>query len=325
MRVGDKMISHNDFEKKQIIFVFCNDGEKIAINNDNLAVKDSEGKIKLTCTCYRIFLVYIIGNCSMTTVLLQKAKKYGFFIALMTPGFRMYEIIGAEKSGNTLLHRKQYQYDKQDIAKHIIANKIENQTANLQVVRDKSDALKEAILMLKQYQTKIFSVGDFRELMAYEGLASKVYFKNHFNNICWSGRQPRIKSDVVNTVLDMAYSLLFTFLDSLLESFGFDTFCGVMHKQFYLRKSLVCDIIEPFRPMMDRQVKKAFNLKQIKEEDFLIINHQFRLKWEENFNYVSFLMKPIIERRNEIFFYIHAYYRAFMKEDSIDNYPVFKT
>ena len=65
-----------------------------------------------------------------------------------------------------------------------------------------------------------------------------------------------------------------------------------MHTQFYMRKSLVCDIVEPFRVLIDHEVKKAINLKQIKEEDFIIINHQYRLKWDKSADYVKILMKP---------------------------------
>ncbi len=43
----------------------------------------------------------------------------------------------------------------------------------------------------------------------------------------------------------------------MLYIYGFDVFCGVLHRQFYMRKSLVCDVIEPFRPIIDLQIRKA--------------------------------------------------------------------
>ena len=85
-----------------------------------------------------------------------------------------------------------------------------------------------------------------------------------------------------------------------------------------------CDMVEPFRFLIDIAVKKAYNLKQIKEEDFLIINHQYKLKWEKSPDYISFLMKPIIENKESIFKYIQQYYRCFMKDSSIEEYPFFK-
>lgn len=318
------MLTAPDFAKKQIVFVMFNEGEKMSFSNDNLIVKTADGKIKLQCTCYRLFLVVAVGHTSITSALIQKAQKFGFFIALMTAGFKLYSVIGACTDGNTLLRQKQYNYSGLELARIITKNKIQNQSFLLKSVRDKSESVKEAIYHLGEYLEKIPKAENLNELMAYEGLASKVYFGNHFNNVLWQGRQPRIKRDYVNSALDIGYSVLFTFIDALLSAYGFDTYCGVMHRRFYMRKSLVCDIVEPFRPLIDREIKKGINLKQIRSEDFLLVNHQFRLKWEESAKYVKIFMKPIIDNKTEIFTYIQGFYRAFMKELPPEKYPVFK-
>lgn len=294
----------------------------MSFSNDNLVVKTVDGKVKFQITCYRLFIIFAVGHCSITSVLLQKAKKFGFFIALMTAGFRLYGLVGAEKDGNTLLKRKQYLYEGLDIAKHVIKNKIYNQRSLLKSVRNKSDSVKEAISTMTKYLEKVNGINSLSELMAYEGLSSKIYFRNHFNNIVWNGRQPRIKRDMVNSTLDIGYTILFTFVESLLSSYGFDTFCGVMHRQFYMRKSLVCDLVEPFRPIVDHAVKKAINLKQIQQNDFIVINNQYRLKWECSAKYIKILMMPIIDSKNGIFLYIQGYYRAFMKGLPADEFPV---
>lgn len=317
------MVTAPDFAKKQVVFVLANEGERMAVSNDNLVVKTAEGKVKLQCTCYRLFLVYVIGHCSLTTALIQKARKFSFFIALMTPGFRMYSLVGADKEGNTLLKQKQYAYGGLAVARHITHNKMSNQLTVLKQVRDKNEVTIEAIKSIKGYLLRINEAPDLHTLMAYEGLASKLYFKSHFNNVLWSGRQPRVKKDVVNTMLDMGYTLLFTFIDAILLSFGFDTYKGIMHTQFYMRKSLTCDLVEPFRPLIDKQIKKSINLKQIREEDFLIINNQYRLKWEKSAAYVRFLMTPLMENKEQIFLYVQGYYRAFMKGAPVEQYPVF--
>lgn len=319
------MFTAPDFSKKQIVFVLFNEGEKMCFSNDNLVVKDSNGKIKFQCTCYRIFIVFAVGHTSLTTAVIQKAQKFGFFIALLTSGFKLYSVIGAIKEGNTLLKRKQYEYNGLDIAKRLIENKITNQMYELQSVRKKSENTKEAISLLKTYISNISSTSTLNELMGFEGLASKVYFKNHFNNVNWQGRQPRIKKDYINSVLDIGYTLLFTYIDALLSSFGFDTYCGVMHRQFYMRKSLVCDLVEPFRTLIDHEVKKAINLNQIQEDDFVVTNQQFRLKWKESEKYVRILMKPLVENKESIFYYIQTYYRVFMKSSPIELFPYYYT
>ena len=111
--------------------------------------------------------------------------------------------------------------------------------------------------------------------------------------------------------------------EAQISSYGFDTYCGVMHTQFYMRKSLVCDIVEPFRPIIDEAVKKGINLKQIKQEDFTLIKGQYQLQWKNNSAYIKLLMKSIMEYKDEIFVYIRDYYRAFMKGASADDFPIF--
>ena len=317
------MLTAPDFSKKQIVFVFFNEGDKMSILNDNFIVKDKEGKTKLQCTCYRLFLVFAIGNFSITSVVLQRAKKFGFYIACMTQGFRLYNVIGATKDGNTLLKKKQYSYSGTDIAKQIIQNKIINQRYVLMSTRNKNEIIKESIFYLDGYIGSLMADLTLKEMMAYEGLSAKQYFKGHFNNVLWKGRQPRVKNDYVNSTMDIGYSILFTFIESIVECYGFDTYVGVLHRQFYMRKSLVCDLVEPFRPLIDVQIKKGINLKQIKEEDFTEINHQFRLKYECSTKYARLFMEPLIKEKDRIFAYIQKYYYSFMKEHPGDDFPMY--
>ncbi len=317
------MLSASDFNKKQIVFVMFNEGEKMVFGNDNLIVKQSDGKIRFKCTCYRLFAVYAVGHCSLTSAIIQKAKKFGFFIIMMTSAFRVYTIIGAEKEGNTLLRKSQYMYSGNEIARHIIKNKIRNQRAALMSLRNKNDYTRDAIKELDVYAENLCDAETLSEIMGYEGLSAKMYFRAIFSNTEWRGRKPRIKSDFVNSTLDIGYTLLFTYIDSLLMTFGFDTFCGVLHRQFYMRKSLTCDIVEPFRCIVDVQVRKAINLRQIKKDDFIIANGQYRLKWESSPPYVQLLMEGIIHDKDKIFAYIQDYYRCFMKQKSAEDFPVY--
>ncbi len=318
------MITSQDFQKKQIVFVFFNEGEKMSISNDNLIVKDKDGKIKLQCTCYRLFIVFAVGSCSFTSVVIQRAIKFGFYIACMTTGFRLYSVIGAAKDGNTLLKQKQYSYQKFDIGKRIVYNKIVNQMAVLNKVRNKSDAVKEGIVLLDNYAASLDKAEQLNEILAYEGLAAKVYFRNHFNNVLWNGRQPRLKRDHINSALDIGYTILFAFVDAILSCYGFDTYVGVLHRQFYMRKSLVCDMVEPFRPLIDAQIKKSINLRQIKIEDFVVINGQYQLRYQFSAKYVKLFMEPLLEYKCDIFNYIHKYYCAFMKSNPIECFPLFE-
>lgn len=318
------MLSTGDFAKKQIVFVFFQQGEKLSFSNDNMVVRAADGKIKFQCTCYRLFLVFAIGHGSVTSGLIQRARKFGFAIVLMTQGMRTYQIIGNALEGNTLLRRAQYDYDSLDIAKHITANKIENQRRQLRNMRPKHDAQREAIEKLSEYLGQLPAAASLNELMGYEGSAARVYFPAYFNNVPWQRRAPRTKCNMVNAVLDIGYTLLFSFVEAMLNCFGFDVYCGVMHTNFYMRKSLVCDLVEPFRVLIDAQVKKAINLRQCREEDFIVDNGRYLLRWEKNPAYIAWLARPLMEHKEEIYRYIQTYYRAFAKHRPMEQYPVFR-
>lgn len=317
------MISNSDFQKKQILFVLFNEGEKLSFSNDNIVVRRNDKTVKMQCSCYRIFIVYAIGHCSVTDVLLDKAKKFGFSIFLFSSSWRPLQKIGSSLEGNTVLRKIQYDYDGLEIAKHITKNKINNQRELLKSVRSKNEMQKDAINLLKQYSLKIDDCKTLNEIMGYEGTASKVYFSSYFNNVLWKRREPRIKRDYINATLDIGYTVLFSFIESLLSCYGFDVYCGVMHKNFYMSKSLVCDIVEPFRVLMDKAIHNAINLKQCKREDFVIQNGRYILKWEKNAEYIKWLSTPLMENKKEIHLYIQNYYRAFVRRKDIENFPVY--
>ena len=317
------MLNASDFNKKQIAFIFSNAGEKISFLNDNIVVRDKEGKIKYQSTCYRLFMICIVGNISITSGLIQRSKKFGFSICLMTTSFKVYEVLGARMEGNTLLRTHQYAYKDLDIGRLIEQNKINNQAAALRKIRSKNEYVKEGIGLLNELSQKLDEPMEYLSIMGIEGSASKVYFPRMYDNVKWSGRKPRIKNDYINVTLDIGYTMLFNLVDAILQVYGFDTYYGVFHRCFYMRKSLSCDIMEPMRPVVDYTVRKAINLGQCKENDFEKLGGRWCLKYKNNSSYVQFIMSGLLEYKNDIFLYIQNYYRFFMKMKSADQLPVF--
>lgn len=318
------MLNVNDFSKKQIIVLLANQGDKLSFSNDNIVVRDKDGKIKHQSTCYRLFMIFIVGNISITSGLIQRSKKFGFAICLMSTTFKVYEVLGSRMEGNTLLRKHQYAYSETDIGRKIEQNKIINQTEVLKQIRNKSEYLKEGINLLENLSSTLESETDYLTIMGIEGNAAKIYFPRMFENVKWNGRKPRIKNDYINVTLDIGYTMLFNIVDAILQVYGFDTYYGVFHKCFYMRKSLVCDIMEPMRPIIDYSVRKAINLGQCKEEHFEEYNRRWCLKYKNNPAYIQFLMTSILEFKNNIFMYIQKYYRYIMKMKSVEDIPVFK-
>lgn len=315
------MLTEPDFLAKKVIIVFPKNGDRISFKNDNFIVTDEENKMKIQLSCYKIFAVFIVGGFTITTGIIEKSKKFGFSIVLFTYSFKVYETINFKMEGNTLLRKKQYNVlNPDEIGKHIIINKIENQRDMIKKIRDPQNS--DGILILdKNIEKLLINQYNSYEIMGIEGIAAKTYFNRMFKEFNWQGRQPRLKRDKINLLLDIGYTILFNYLEALLNIYGFDIYKGNLHREFYKRKSLVCDIIEPFRPIVDYKIRKCINLGVFDKYVFYLDNHQYRLDWKYNSDYMSQILEEIITYRKCIFDYIQSYYRWVMKNKGIEEFP----
>ena len=185
--------------------------------------------------------------------------------------------------------------------------------------------IQEGIKILDNYAIYLRDNHDLERstILGIEGSAAKVYFQRLFFELSWERRRPRVKADYVNCLLDIGYTVLFNFIDSLLRVYDFDSYKGVLHTCFYQRKSLVCDLMEPFRPLIDWRVRKAIRLNQFRKEDFVIIKDQYQLDYKKTSDYVFVFMEDVLKAKEEIFIYMRAYYRAFMKGKNADEFPIY--
>ena len=191
--------------------------------------------------------------------------------------------------------------------------------------RHKTSEFKNDIIKLTEYLHKLPNPKfNIQELLGIEGSASRLYFKNMFGDIGWKGRKPRAKRDIPNVLLDFGYTKLFYVIEALLNLYGFDIYKGFYHQTFYQRKSLVCDMVEPFRPWVDKRIWKAFKLKQIHDEDFIIINGQYRLFGKSAKPYITFLIQDILKHKESLFYFVQSFYRAFMQGKPIEDFPKIK-
>ena len=150
------MMSLQDLDKKQLVSVFCNDGEKISFKNDNLVVCDKFGKLKLQITCYRILILFVVGGFTLTSGIIQKSHKFAFPIFLLTNSLKVYEKFGYKLQGNVILRRKQYEHqDDIELAKFFVKNKIKNQLYVLKSRRNKSEYIDITISKIQNYLQKL--------------------------------------------------------------------------------------------------------------------------------------------------------------------------
>ena len=100
-----------------------------------------------------------------------------------------------------------------------------------------------------------------------EGHAAKVYF-----NALFGKDFSRDKDCAVNAALNYGYSLLLSAVNREICANGYLTQLGIFHDNVFNHFNLGCDLMEPFRPLVDHHVKTAEPRKFGKEEKAALLN-----------------------------------------------------
>lgn len=88
-----------------------------------------------------------------------------------------------------------------------------------------------------------------------EGFAAKVYFNALFEE----GFVRHDSASQCNACLDYGYTILLSMVAREIVRCGYSTALGIHHKGVFNSSNLACDIMEPFRPIVDYIVLKNYN------------------------------------------------------------------
>lgn len=152
----------------------------------------------------------------------------------------------------------------QDLAwQNIIAQKINNQSQILQFVKEE-----KAFSILQGYEKEV----DPGDTLNREGLAAKTYFTALFGN----DFDRRKDSDIRNVYLNYGYSLLLAAVNREISNAGYLPALGIHHIGSENPFNFGCDLMEPFRPFIDRSVVlKLLNEKDYKRQLLDVLNLEF--------------------------------------------------
>ena len=128
---------------------------------------------------------------------------------------------------------------KAEIWTAIVSEKISNQAELLRRLN------KPEAEMLDQYINEI-ELGDTSNR---EGHAAKVYF-----NALFGKSFTRTDENAINAALNYGYSLILSAIAREVVANGYITQIGIFHDNMFNQFNLASDIMEPFRPLVDRMV-----------------------------------------------------------------------
>ena len=140
--------------------------------------------------------------------------------------------------------RKQTQWSdetKLAVWTNIVSDKIRKQAEHLQKY-----SLPEADVLFS-YLNEI----EFGDATNREGHSAKVYF-----NALFGMSFTRTDANSLNAALNYGYSILLSAFNREIVSNGYITQLGLSHSNMYNQFNLASDLMEPFRPLVDRIVKE---------------------------------------------------------------------
>jgi len=318
------MFTNKDLEFRSIFVINCIENKALRVVSGELLLEDTDKNRTLTKLPFqKIMVLFVIGHITITTALIDKCTKYGIPLVVMKPNFRPVFFFSITAEANFLLRQKQYELPNSDlqIPKAIVINKIQNQLRLLEKTKLKTDNITVAKNHFPHAIEMVQKATDYDTIMGLEGRVAKFFFQAYFEALDWKCRCPRAKTDPINVTLDIGYTILFNYIEAFVRLFGFDPYRGVYHRLWFRRKSLICDLMEPFRCLIDQQVRKAFRTKQCKASDFELYKNEYRLKREKNADYCKMFYDVLIEEKMEVFNYVRTFYRCFMQCKSTPNYP----
>lgn len=166
---------------------------------------------------------------------------------------------------------------KEDLWQLIIKNKIINQALILNKINSKNYDL------LISYAEEVLS-GDKTNR---EGISSKVYF----NSLFGKGFIRDDNSDI-NNALNYGYNILLSTFNKEIVSNGYLTEIGIHHKNEFNPYNLTCDLMEPFRIVIDNFV--YFNRNRKFDNDYKMdIVNIFNTAYK--YNNKNYILKDIIK------------------------------
>lgn len=270
------------------------------INKVDERFKVSVDNIKQEYSGKKVEQILITTSATISTDALKLAIENNIDVVFLDYGGRPFARVWHSKLGSISTIRR-CQLKLIDIplgtkfSKEWIVQKIGNQLEHLQKLKinrneDKIKILDEAIEKINKEKEAILNIEDLpveevrNSIEGHEGTAGRIYFgalgKVIPKQYEFKGRSKNPAKDMFNCMLNYAYGILYSNVESACIISGIDPYIGIMHTDNYNKKAMVFDLIEMYRGYMDEIVFKLFSKRQVKNDMFDEVEGGFWLNKE---------------------------------------------
>jgi CRISPR-associated protein Cas1 len=228
--------------------------------------------------------IYCFNYVGCSPALMGKCMDDGKSINFFSPNGEYKGSVRGKTKGNILLRKAQFEKFANPptiLMQNTVASKLSNTRYLVKrSIRDnphtnEDGELTKCVEYLEAGIERAYQCTDREVLMGIEGSCAKSYF-DIFNRLILqqkddfhiSFRTKRPPLDNVNAMLSFMYTIMTAMYASALESVGLDSCYGFYHALRSGRSSLVCDLVEETRSIIDRFVLTMINLRQVTPNDF---------------------------------------------------------
>ena len=267
---------------------------KLDVNMGYMVIRSEETR--------RIFLdeiaILIIENTAVSltgcllSALVEKKIKVIFCDEKRSPLSELIPLYGSHDCSRKLRTQISWSKDtKGAVWTAIVSEKIRKQTELLEEY-----GRKEGAELLKAYLGQI----EFYDETNREGHAAKVYFNSLF------GKEfSRSDDNAINAALNYGYSIILSAFNREIVASGYSTELGLFHSNTFNSFNFSCDLMEPFRVLVDRYVMaKAIKIfeKQEKHAMLTLLHGQVMIDNTRQtlLNAIKIYCRSIFEALNDI-------------------------
>lgn len=236
----------------------------------------------------KIEKILVTTSALITTDALKLAIENNIDVVFLEYNGKPFARVWHSKLGSiTTIRRHQLKLNELPIGtefvKEWITQKIDNQINHLNKLKlnrsnEKIELIDEAIKDIEEHKSILSTlnnvpIDNIRGTMeGHEGYCAKKYFNTLGELIPekykFKGRSKNPASDEFNCMLNYAYGILYSRVESSCIIAGLDPYIGIMHTDNYNRTALVFDLIEMYRGYMDEVVFSLFSKRKVKQDMF---------------------------------------------------------
>ncbi len=254
----------------------------VKLDGQSLAFYYPNGKREGVVPINPLKRVIVVGNVLIETSVLNRLAQEGKSVLFLSgKRQRFCGMLHGRLHNNGLLRVKQYERSlspfTMEVSTDIVRRKISKQREFLMHIREHRPDLRLKMTEASEVLEKIFEELkrpdiEIETLRGFEGGAAATYFSAYTrafpDSLDFTNRNRRPPEDPVNAMLSLCYTLLHYEMVREIEIIGLDPLIGFYHQFEYGRESLACDLVELYRPDVDRFVWELFRKRIFTNRDF---------------------------------------------------------